>query len=298
MVLSNHLKADLLLVLTTLLAGAGWIFSKEAVAGLAPLLFMAMRFTLAGAILSVMQPRALARLTPSQWRSGLLVGLFFGVAMIFWVLGLHLASSVGIGAFLASLGIVLVPLFGLLFGERPGPHVFYALPCVVAGLACLSLDSEFIIGAGELCFIGAAVLLAFMFILNSRASARMPTVPLTAIQLLLTGLITATASLLSEEWNFDQPLSIWGWFLASVLLATSLRFAMQTRAQGLAPASHSAIIMTLEPVWAALLAVWWLGESMSVLQVMGCALIFIAMLVNRWPAVRYWWRSVRGAGSF
>jgi drug/metabolite transporter (DMT)-like permease len=293
MPLSNPVKADLLLLLTTLLAGAGWIFSKESLAGLTPLLFMGLRFTASGLILVAMDSRSLTRLTRAQWKTAFPVGLFFGCIMIFWVLGLHLANYISVGAFLFSLGIVIVPLLGPLFGEKPHRWVFFSLPFVVAGLACLSLDSEFVIGAGELCFLAAAFFMALFFILNGRASTRLPTLPLTAIQLLMAGVITFTASAFTETWSFDQPWSIWGWFAASVLLATTLRFSIQTRAQGMAPASHGAIIMTLEPVWAALLAVWWLGENMTLLQVSGCALIFAAMLVNRWPAVRYWMRSMR-----
>ena len=293
MALSNHLKADLLLVLTTILAGAGWIFSKEALAGLAPLLFIAMRFSAAGVLLGCLRVGSLRALTAEQWRASLHVGVFFGIAIVFWILGLHLASHVGVGAFLTSLGVVMVPLVGLAFGERPGRYVFYSLPFVAAGLACLSLDTEFSIGWGEASFLVAALFFSLTFILNSRASARTPAVPLTAIQLVLAGLITLAVSILTENWNFDQPPAIWGWFLASVLIATSLRFSIQTRAQGMAPASHAAIIMTLEPVWAALMAVGWLGERMSLLQVIGCGLIFMAMLVNRWPAVRYWMRLVR-----
>jgi drug/metabolite transporter (DMT)-like permease len=93
-----------------------------------------------------------------------------------------------------------------------------------------------------------------------------------------------------EEWNFNQPNAIWGWLIASVLIATSLRFLLQTRAQSMAPPSHTAIIMTLEPVWTALFAALWLDETMTPLQLSGCTLIFLAMLVNRWPAVRAWLR--------
>ncbi len=67
---------------------------------------------------------------------------------------------------------------------------------------------------------------------------------------------------------------------------------IQTRAQGMAPPSHSAIIMTLEPVWTALLASLWFAERMTPLQLSGCGLIFAAMLVNRWPALRQWLRGV------
>lgn len=294
---SSHLKADLLLVGVTLLAAAGWIFSREAVAGFSPLLFMALRFTGAGLLLTLVGRRALSRLDTRQWRAALQVGVLFGIAMAFWIMGLKTASHVGIGAFLVSLGLVLVPLISLLFGDRPGLFVYISLPFAVAGLACLSLDSEFHLGLSEASFLIAALFLSLMFVLNSRAATHVPALPLTAIQLVTTGVITAICSAVFETWQFQQPPAIWGWLLASMLIATSLRFLIQTRAQGMAPPSHSAIIMTLEPVWTALLAALWLGERMSPLQLAGCGLIFAAMLVNRWPAVRRWVRGATRRGA-
>ncbi len=286
--MSTHHKADLLLLLTTILAAAGWIFSREAVQGLAPLLFMALRFISAGMILAVIGWSEMRAFTRQQWQSACLVGVFFGAAMTFWILGLEMATHVGVGAFLTGLGVVMVPLISLLFGDRPGPYVFMSIPFVLAGLACLSLDAEFHIGLAEVFFLLSALFIALMFILNSRAAARLPALPLTAVQLLVTGLITGIVSLFIETWDFNQPPAIWGWLVASVLIATSLRFLLQTRGQSLAPPSHTAIIMTLEPVWTALFAALWLGESMTALQFSGCSLIFLAMLVNRWPAVRAW----------
>ncbi|GAA0792013.1 Threonine/homoserine efflux transporter RhtA [Marinobacterium sediminicola] len=286
--MSTHHKADLLLLLTTILAAAGWIFSREAVQGLAPLLFMALRFVSAGLILAAIGWSAMRMFNGQQWKSACLVGSFFGTALTFWILALEMTSHVGIGAFLTGLGVVLVPLISLFFGDRSGPYVYLSIPFVITGLACLSLDSEFHLGLAELFFLLSALLFSFTFILNSRAATRLPALPLTAVQLLITGLITGTISLLIEDWNFNQPPAIWGWLIASALIATSLRFLVQTHAQSLAPPSHTAIIMTLEPVWTALLAALWLGESMTTLQFSGCALIFLAMLVNRWPAVRAW----------
>lgn len=290
---ASPLHADLLLVFVTLLAAAGWIFSREAVAGLAPLTFIALRFTGAGLILALLCRRALGRLTRDQWRAALRVGLLFGIAMMFWVTGLKLTTNLGVGSFLCSLGLIMVPLVGLLFGERPGRYAYVALPFALAGLACLSLDGQFHPGPAEGCFLMSALIFAFMYVLNSRAAARTPAMPLTAIQLLVTGLITAVGALLFESPVLSQPASIWGWFLASLLLATCLRFVLQTRAVGMSPPSHSAIIMTLEPVWTALLAALWLHQQMSGLQLSGCTLIFTAMLVNRWPAVRQWLKSLR-----
>lgn len=288
----HHLKADLLLLAATLSAAAGWIFSREALNGFAPLSFMALRFSLAGLILALWGWRYLARFSRQEWRHAMVIGSLFGVAMVFWVIGLNTTEHVGVGAFLCSLGLVAVPLLTRLLGERAGLSVYLAMPVAVAGLACLSLDSHFQLGRAELCFLMAAFFLALMFILNSHAAARIPALPLTAVQLLVTGAITGLGALLVEPWSYSQPLGIWGWFLASLIIATCLRFFIQTKAQGMAPPSHSAIIMTLEPVWTALLAALWLGERMSTLQITGCALIFAAMLVNRGPALRLWLRAL------
>ena len=285
---STHLKADALLVVVTVVAAFGWMFSKSALAGFSPLLFMGLRFSSAGMLLLGMGGyRAFGKLTRQQWRSGLLAGILFATAMMFWVTGLHFAGHIGVGAFLNSLGVVLVPVVGLCFGERPRLSAWLSLPVVAAGLACLSLDSEFAIGPGELSFLAAAAFFATSFILLSRASAGMPTIALTTIQLLMTGILSLTVSAIFEHWQFDQPLDIWLWLLASVLIATSLRFFIQIRAQGMAPASHAAIIMTLEPVWTAILASWWLSEQMTVLQLLGCSLIFAATLISRWRVLRY-----------
>lgn len=292
--MNPHLRADLLLVATTLIAAAGWIFSKEALAGFSPLLFIALRFSVAGLVLAFFCLKPLQNLNRVQWITALKVGVLFGLAMVFWILGLKHAQHMGVGAFLTSLGVVMVPLVNFaLGGEKPSRFAFLSLPFVISGLAVLSLDSEFYFGLGELCFLLSACFLAFMFIFNSRAAVGIGALPLTAIQLVVTGLITGLVSFFFEAWSFQQTPAIWGWFFASLFLATSLRFLMQTYAQSLAPPSHTAIIMTLEPVWTALLASFWFSEMMSFPQLLGCTLIFIAVLVNRIPALRLWLKAKR-----
>ena len=77
------------------------------------------------------------------------------------------------------------------------------------------------------------------------------------------------------------------------MLATSLRFFLQIKAQGIVPLSHAALIMTLEPVWTGLIAMVWLGERMSGVEFSGCSLIFLALLVDRWALIRRWVRPGR-----
>ena len=117
-------------------------------------------------------------------------------------------------------------------------------------------------------------------------AAEVPALALTSIQLMVVGAVALVVSGFIEEWPVEVSGNIWGWLLASAIIATSLRFYLQTFAQGLAPASHAAVILTLEPIWTTLLAGWWFGETMSFMQLAGCGLIFSALLINRWQWVK------------
>ncbi|MFY9179687.1 MAG: EamA family transporter, partial [Venatoribacter sp.] len=221
------LKADLVLVVVTLLAAAGWIFSKETLLGLPPLLFMGLRFLCGGALVALLAARHLARLNSEQWHSAVLVGLFMGAAMGIWIFGLHTTKSLGEGAFITSLSVVVVPMVNwLLFKQRPTRVTFIALPIAIIGMALLSLRHGFTPDPSQWYFFVAAMLLSVAFILNSRAAAKTPALALSAIQLLLVGAVTFCSSLLLESWpNFlDLPAAIWGWLFLSFTLATAGRF--------------------------------------------------------------------------
>ncbi|PXX90761.1 EamA family transporter [Marinobacter vulgaris] len=318
MPLSNTHKSDLLLVIVTLMAAISWMFSKEAVLLMPPLMFMAMRFLLAGSVLAVIAWPSLRRLSIDQVKRSTGVGLVFGVAMSCWVMGLFYATHVGESAFLTSLGVVIVPVIARVIFREPQPlSTWFAIPVAVSGLALLSLRNGFRPEIGQLFFVGAAFIFALYFTLNTRAANqrtvvnrsgetvekhRVPALPLTAIALLTVGLVTLVESTVLEPWeptleNFSGMLALW--VIASAVVGTAGRFLLQTYAQSLSAHSHGVVILVLEPVWVALFAAGWFSESMSVTQLAGCALIFLALLINRWgvisKAVKGWARKQKTA---
>lgn len=304
MPLSNTHKSDLFLVGVTLLAAISWMFSKEAILLMPPLMFMAMRFLLAGLILALLAYRPLRDLSGDQIRRGVGVGLVFGIAMSFWIMGLFYGTHLGEGAFLTSLGVVIVPIVARVVFHEPQPmSTWLAIPVAVAGLALLSLKSGFRPEAGQLFFILAAVIFALFFLMNTRAAndrcvqltdgsdavkARVPALPLSAITLLTVGVVTLIESLVIEDWQPTLQVFSWsllGWIVASATIGTAGRFLLQTYAQSLSSHSHGVVILVLEPVWVALFAAGWFGETMAPAQFAGCSLIFAALLINRWSTL-------------
>ncbi|MFN2361310.1 MAG: DMT family transporter [Marinobacter sp.] len=314
MPLSNAHKSDLLLVVVTLMAAISWMFSKEAVLLMPPLMFMAMRFLLAGSVLAVIAYPSLRKLNADQVKRSAGVGIVFGIAMSCWVMGLFHATHVGEGAFLVSLGVVIVPVIArVVFKEEQPLSTWFAIPVAVSGLALLSLKNGFRPELGQLFFVVAAFIFAFYFTLNTRAAnqrtvvnrqgetvekQRVPALPLTSIALLTVGTVTLVESTLLEPWtptleDFSGVLAMW--VVASAIVGTAGRFLLQTYAQSLSTHSHGVVILVLEPVWVALFAAGWFSETMSASQLAGCGLIFLALLINRWgvisKAVRGWTRK-------
>ncbi|MDX1803369.1 MAG: DMT family transporter [Alcanivorax sp.] len=298
-------KADFLLVIVTLLAAVSWMFSKEAVLSMPPLLFMALRFGLAAILLAMAAHRQLRYLNWHQIMRGVRVGLVFAAGMSSWVMGLAGGTNLGEGAFLTSLGVVLVPVVARLFFAEPVPgSTWLALPVAAAGLALLSLEHGLKLEAGQLYFVAAASIFAIYFNLNTRAAnpltrqhadgghrnhPRIPALALTTLVLGTVSVVTACLSAWRESWQtvangVSSMLLLW--VLLSAVIGTALRFLLQTYAQSLSLHSHGVVIMVLEPMWTALIAALWFGETMTASQLAGCSLIFLSLLVNRWRALR------------
>lgn len=285
--MKTSLKADLILLLVTLLAAFGWMFSKETLAEMPPLLFIGIRFFCAGLLLAALCTRQISRLDKKQWQLSSLVGVLLGVAMSLWVFGLFYTTSLGEGAFITSLAVVVVPLTNwIMFKERPNTAMFIALPLAIVGMAFLSLLHGFNPEASQLYFLVAALIMSVTFIITSHAAAITPALALSAIQLILVGIVSFSLSLVLEEWPKQMHWMIWVWLFLSITLATSARFLLQTYAQGMASANRAAVIMILEPIWTAILAMFWFDQTMGGSQLIGCALIFAALLVNRWRDVQ------------
>ena len=274
--------AEATLLLVTLIAGFGWLCSKEVLRGMPPLLFLGVRFASAGVVLAVLarlraQPLPW-QLSPISWCSAAMLAL----AMVLWMLALQLSNNLGVGAFIGSLGVVLAPVLArLMFGTVLLAQTLWAMPLALLGVAAMALHGGWQLEAADSLFLASALAMSVFLNLNGRAGAKAPALSLTALQLLLSGLAGFVGSTMTERWPTGLSPAVCGWLLVSILLATCGRFFLQGWAQARVPMQHSAFILLLEPVWTALLAWWWFGSSMSASQLTGAGLIMASLLLSR-----------------
>ena len=310
MALSNTLKADLWLVLVTLLAAISWIFSKEAVLIMPPLLFVSLRFLLAGLLLLILGFRQIRALNRQQFKQAIGVGIIFALGMCFWIMGVYSGVSLSVGSFLTSLSVVIVPVLDRLFFKGQAPwSAWLAMPIAAIGLAFLSLKTGLVMETGQLLFLIASLFFALFFILNVRAanhreiggldeimdiSEKVPALSLTAITLVTVGIMAGILSFVLEGWAVvvsDFSANMVFWVLASAFIGTAARFFIQTHALSLSTSSHGVVIMVVEPIWTALLAASWFGENLSGYDLVGCVFIFLSLIINRWSAIAGFFRQ-------
>lgn len=279
-------RAYIFMVLATMMAASGWMFSLHALEGLPPLLFIGVRFMLAGLVVGTV---AAACENRPSWRDLMVAsapGVLLALAMLLWILGLSVAGNIGVGAFICSLGSILAPFAGRIVFKWPvAPATRLAAAIAVCGLALLLVKGGIAPRSADLLFLASAVASSLAFVANARLAASIPVLLLTAVQLEVAGVVNFAASAIWEvwpAWPYASATTV-GWLLASVFIATSVRYFLQLKAQGAGPVGDMALLMCLEPVWTSAFAKLWLGTGMSVGQFIGCALVLSALLVNGWP---------------
>lgn len=272
-------RGDLQLCAAALLAGSGWLFSINALAALPPLFFMGSRFILAGVLIGFFADITGLRRARGDWLPLAVSAGAMALSMIGWILALKHTSHAGVAAFITATGNLMVPLVGTVLFRWPlAKSLSLTLPLACGGLALLFLDARTGFDTTHLLFLGAALLWAISVALMKVANPALGTATITAFQLVVAGMTILVASCLFEQWPGEMPpRGIWMWFLASVLLSTCLRFALQYQGQRAVPPARAAMLMSFEPVWTMALSTVFLATSVSPLQALGCAVIFAAV---------------------
>ncbi|WP_429082428.1 DMT family transporter [Aeromonas bivalvium] len=282
----------LLMILVTLLAAAGWLFSKEAIGELPPAAFIGSRFLLAALLLL---PLAWLREPPpsgAQLLRAVGCGTLLGTSLLCWVTAISQSDALGSGAFIMSVATLMAPLAAwAAFKARPGRHYWLTLPVAVAGLLLLSSSTHWGeshpgqtgVSLSLFWFLAAAATLGVQLAVHRHFAQSIPPTWLTCIQLAVTGLLGTLLSLLTEQWPADISSGIWGWFAASVLIATTLRYWLLTHALSKMTTAHAALLMLLEPVWTLILSTLFYGEPLGGAKLAGAGLVLGALVLYQLP---------------
>jgi drug/metabolite transporter (DMT)-like permease len=286
----HALRADLLMLLTAMIWGSGFVAQTAGMDHIGPYLFSGLRFAL-GSIcllpLILRRPASGPAPEPLMTRGLLQGGIVMGIAL---ALGINLQqvgllfTSVTNAGFITGLYVIVVPLLGLLLGHKTGMGTWLGCVLAVIGMFLLSVGDNFQVASGDwLQLIGAFVWGGHVILVGLFASRHDP-IRLAFLQFATCSVISLILALIFEPIALDSIIAAGPALLYGGVFAVGVGYTLQVVAQKHAIASHAAIILSLEAVFAAIAGAWFLGEALQLRGYVGCALMLAGMLLAQlWP---------------
>jgi drug/metabolite transporter (DMT)-like permease len=257
--------------------GSTFFLIKDLLDRVPTLDFLALRFAIASLALLLVAPRALGRLSPTVRRHAAVLGLLYGVAQILQTTGLaHTPASVS--GFVTGLYVVCTPLLAAaILRTRIPPITWVAVVLATIGLGVLALRG-FSIGYGELITLASAVLYALHIVGLGAWSTAQDAVGMTILQVMVIALVCALATVPD---GIVLPTRTGDWVSVAYMavIVGALGLLGQTWAQAHLPPTRTALIMSMEPVFASFFAVWLGGEDLTNRLLLGGSMVLVAMLI-------------------
>jgi drug/metabolite transporter (DMT)-like permease len=301
---SRTLVAHLLLLGVVLVWGTTFSLVKSALTETTPLVFNLLRMVLAFAVLAAVNWPSLRGLTQSDLKLGAAAGVFLGLGYQLQTSGLN-HTTASKAAFITGLVVVIVPLLSALPGVAlphpseqrplaggPGPgslkpslDTYAGAGLALAGLVLLTTPAGSGsalfsgIGLGEWLCLGSSVAFAAHLLMLARAAPRVSARRLGTLQIGFAAVVMLVTLPLGGRLHFHGTGMVWIALGVTAVLATAAAFTIQSWAQQHLPASHTALIFTLEPVFAWLTSLLFFGEQLGRRAMLGAGLILAGILL-------------------
>ncbi len=294
------LRAYLLMTFVVAVWGSTFVLIKGALADSTPAAFNLIRMTLAFALLAIAYHRSWRTLRRTHIAAGALVGLCLAAGYQFQTIGL-VRTTPSKSAFITGLVVVLVPLFSIVPALRPPgarvPRWNAFLGAALAFLGILFLTSPATLPAssselstflpdlssmnlGDILTFGCAIGFAFHCIALGHVSPRIPFQPLAILQVGFCAVFMAVSLPFIERPHVHFTARLVTALVIAAALATAAAFSIQSWAQSILPSTHTALLLTLEPVFAWITSFLITGERLGLRPASGAFLILAGIALT------------------
>lgn len=300
--MKKTVKSSLLLLLAACIWGVAFVAQSEGMAYMGPFTFNAARFLLGGTVLvpliawNVRKAGGGRQNTEerrqngkAQWKvtlaGGVCCGLAIFAASTFQQIGIQY-TTVGKAGFITTLYIIMVPLFGLVFGKKVRPVVWPGAFMAAAGLYLLCVNESVSLNRGDLYVFFCAVLFTVHILVIDYFSPKADGVKLSCIQFYFSGVISLLLALLFET---PTPGAIAAGILPVLyagVMSCGVAYTLQIVGQRGMDASVASLILSLESVVSVLAGWLILGQLLSVRERIGCVIVFAAVILVQLPERR------------
>lgn len=283
----NSFQANLILLITALIWGFGFVAQRMGMDHLGPYAFNVCRFLVGALSLLPLlfflrkNGSASSGFNRSFWKFSIFAGFaLFGGATLQQV-GIQY-TTVGKAGFITGLYVVIVPILGLCLRQKIGRWTVIGCILAVLGLYFLSIKQDFSIGWGEtLVLIGAFFWAVHVQVIGAANKRNLSPIKLALVQYLVCAALNLLLSLLFETFLFDQVILASGAILYAGIVSVGIAFTLQVIAQKKVDPSRAAIILNLEAVFAVLAGWLFFTELLTIKEWLGCSLMFLGMILSQ-----------------
>lgn len=277
-------NAVLLLLLTSFIWGLSFVAQSVSTESIGAFTFNGIRMVLGAIVLVPVAFKTLKiHVKDKEYmkrtiKGGLLMGLFLAAASMTQQIGIE-TTDAGKAAFITSLYMIIVPFISRIFGKKIEKKIWVCALIALAGMYMLCLSGGMSISRGDLYLFACAILFSCHILVIEKVSKDSDGVELSMFQFFFGGLMCLIGMLIFERPDLSSikeaslPLAYAGF------LSCGVAYTLQTVAQKYVQASKATLALSLESVWAAIGGALILSERLSLNELIGCALVFLAVLL-------------------
>ncbi len=290
--MDKQLKGSLTLFGAVIIWGSAFIAQSMGMELIGPFTFQAIRcglavlFLIPVSFLFDRKPGAVKRwLEPRLWKSGLICGLALFAAASLQQVGL-VYTDAGKAGFLTAMYIVLVPILGLFLGQKPGRAAWFSVVLAVTGLYMLSCMGVSEINIGDILLTGCALAYAVQITCIDRLAGDLDGVRLNCVQALVVTVLSIPFMIFTETVDMGNILACSLPLAYAGILSMGVAYSLQIIGQKYLEPTAASLIMSLESVIAALCGWLILKETMTPWELLGCGMVFAAVVISQLPKKR------------
>lgn len=289
--MKKQLQGSLSLLLATLIWGSAFIAQSVGMELIGPFTFQTFRCGLAVLFLVPLtflfdkgNLRKWCRnwADPKLWKGGILCGCALFVAASLQQVGL-VYTDAGKAGFITAMYIVLVPILGLFLKRKPPRSAVFSVILAVVGLYLLSCLGVSQINKGDLFLMGCALAYAVQIICVDHVAAELDGLRLNCVQALVVTVLSLPFMVLTETIDTQNILACWLPLCYAGILSMGVAYTLQIIGQKHLEPTTASLIMSLESVIAALCGWLILKETMTGTELLGCGLVFAAVIISQLP---------------
>ena len=278
---NRELIASVVLGVVALVWGTTYAVIKDTLSVVEPYSLMMMRFSFSAIILSGIYFKKLRKLSLDDIKRGSIIGIFMFLAFYFLIISIRFTTASKF-SFIIGAYVLIVPFLSYGLGRRKlnRNEVIGAIVATI-GLGFLTIERGVSFNLWDLVAGCCSFFFAAHMVAIEKYSGKSNAIALTIIQFIVTALIFIVLTGVKEGYNFSVLPQI-KWTLGYlVIVSTVIPFAIQNIVQRYISATATALILTLQSAFGSIFAVYYLDERMSLQMILGCILIFIAIVLQQ-----------------